>query len=104
MFIVIIVFTIIIIIMTNTTHLKCMRGEASDKTLPTADEDQLLPHRQTIGTGGGHCYHNDLSDDHDDFHDDNGFYDDDDDDGASRCVEEALTTSITTHSGNAATG
>ena len=45
----------------------------------------------------------DLSDD--DYDDYGDFYDDDDDsDPASRCVEEALTTSITTHSGNAATG
>ena len=34
-------------------HLQCVWGEASDKTLATPDEDQLLPHRQTIGTGGG---------------------------------------------------
>ena len=34
-------------------HLQCVWGEASDKTLATPDEDQLLPHRQTIGTGRG---------------------------------------------------
>ena len=52
------------------------------------------------GEGGSHNPDDDdLSDE-----DDDDVFDDDDDGDLARCVEEALTTSITTHSGNAATG
>ena len=37
----------------RASYLKSVWGETSDQALPTPYEDELLPHRQTVGTGEG---------------------------------------------------